>query len=227
MSAQDLQEEPAAAPPAERAMVSADTQAAGAAPTVATRVQAAAPMPLQARADRLIARALPELRYRLAAFGLPGVAGVVGLIGAAIVALVLLLPAQQSIHSLAGQLTQATQSAPLPAAQALSPHQFAATLPSRGQVPALLGTVLAQATEAGVSLDQGKYTYTPAAGNRLARYSFEFPIKADYASIRAFINKSLTAIPALGLEKLHIERKNVGDTTVNAEVGFVIYLRGA
>jgi hypothetical protein len=89
-----------------------------------------------------------------------------------------------------------------------------------------LGTVLAQAAEAGITLEQGKYTFTPAAGNRLARYTFEFPVKADYASIRAFINKSLTVIPALGLDKLHIERKTVGDTNVSAEVGFVIYLRG-
>jgi hypothetical protein len=185
-----------------------------------------APMRLQARADRLVARAVPEIRYRLAALGMPGVAGAMALMGAAIFAIVLLIPAHQSIQSLTGQLTQAAN-APLPAAQTLSPHQFASTLPSRGQVPALLGTVLAQAAAAGVTLEQGKYTFTPAAGNRLARYTFEFPVKADYASIRSFINKSLTVIPALGLGKLHIERKNVGDTTVNAEVGFVIYLRGA
>jgi hypothetical protein len=188
---------------------------------------AAVTMSLQARADRLMARAVPEIRYRLAAIGLPGVAGAMALIGAAIFTLVLLIPAHLSIQALTGQLTQAVHTAPLPAAQTLSPHQFAATLPSRGQVPALLGTVLAQAAEAGVTLEQGKYTFTPAAGNRLARYTFEFPVKADYASVRAFINKSLTAIPALGLDKLHIERKTVGDTTVNAEVGFVIYLRGA
>ena len=37
----------------------------------------------------------------------------------------------------------------------------------------------------------------------------------------------LAAVPALGLAKLHVERKNVGDTLVSADVGFVIYLRGA
>jgi hypothetical protein len=51
-------------------------------------------------------------------------------------------------------------------------------------------------------------------------------VKADYASIRDFINRALSAIPALGLDKLHIERKNIGDTAVSAEVGFVIYLKG-
>jgi hypothetical protein len=185
-----------------------------------------APMSLQARADRWMVRAVPEIRYRLTRLGLAGFAGLLSLAAAAILIIAVLIPARQSIQALTGQLSQASQAYPAPAARSLTPRQFAGTLPSRGQVPALLGTVLAQAGEAGVVLEQGKYTFTPAANNRLARYSFEFPVKADYANIRAFINKSLTVIPALGLDKLHIERKNVGDPTVTAEVGFVIYLKG-
>jgi len=107
-----------------------------------------------------------------------------------------------------------------------SPREFAAALPTRAQIPALMGVVLVQATESGIVLEQGKYTFSPATSNRLARYSFEFPVKADYSNVRNFINKSLAAIPALGLDKLHVERKNVGDTLVNADVGFVIYMRG-
>jgi hypothetical protein len=188
---------------------------------------AAAPLGLQARVDRLRMRTVPELRYRVMRLGLPGIAGLVSLAVAAVLVVVLLIPAHQSIASLTTQLSQAATPAPLPAAPTLTPRQFAGSLPSRGQVPALLGTVLAQANEAGVVLEQGKYTFTPAAADHLARYSFEFPIKADYAKVRAFINKSLSAIPALGLDKLLIARKNVGDTAVSAEVGFVIYLKGA
>jgi hypothetical protein len=184
------------------------------------------PMTLQSRADRIMVRAIPELRYRVARMGMTGVAGTLSLLAAAVLAIVVWLPAHHAIRSLAEQLSQVSQLRPVPATQTLTPHQFAGTLPTRGQIPALLGTVLVQANDAGVVLEQGKYTYTPAAGNRLARYAFEFPIKADYASIRSFINKSLAAVPALGLDKLRIERKNVGDPTVNAEVGFVIYMRG-
>ena len=191
-----------------------------------TRI-AVAPLSLQTRVDRLMVRTIPELRYRVMRLGLPGIAGLMSLAAAAILVVVLLIPAHQSIESLTTQLSQAATPAPLPATSTLSPRQFAGSLPSRGQVPALLGTVLAQANDAGVVLEQGKYTFTPAAADHLARYSFEFPIKAEYANVRAFINKSLTAIPALGLDKLHIARKNVGDTAVSAEVGFVIYLKGA
>jgi hypothetical protein len=235
----DYQAEPAAEtlpvaeslPVAEASHPSLPTVAASSAPTLKDVQRltpvAAAPLGLQARVDRLRMRTVPELRYRVMRLGLPGIAGLVSLAGAAVLVVVLLIPAHQSIASLTTQLSQAAMPAPLPAAPTLSPRQFAGSLPSRGQVPALLGTVLAQANEAGVVLEQGKYTFTPAAADHLARYSFEFPIKADYANVRAFINKSLSAIPALGLDKLLIARKNVGDTAVSAEVGFVIYLKGA
>jgi hypothetical protein len=181
---------------------------------------------LQARLDRFMVRALPELRYRLMRLGVPGVAGLVSLAAALVFVFVLLIPARQSIEALKAHLSQTMHFGPLPAAHTSSPQQFAGTLPSRRQVPALLGTLLTQANDAGVVLEQGKYVFTPAGANQLARYSFEFPVKADYTSIRDFVNRALTAIPALGLDKLHIERKNIGDTAVSAEVGFVIYLKG-
>jgi hypothetical protein len=182
---------------------------------------------LQMRADRLMVRTIPMLRYRLRRFGWGGVAGGAFLLVAAVLGFVFVLPARQSINALGHELLTTTTTAPLPASATLSPQQFSGSLPSRGQVPALLNTVLEQAHQAGITLEQGKYSFLPAAGSRLARYSFEFPIKADYAHIRGFINNSLSAIPALGLEKLHIERKNVGDVTVSADVGFVIYLRSS
>jgi hypothetical protein len=198
---------------------------------VAQAARQAAPLALtssslQARLDRFMVRALPELRYRLMRLGVPGIAGLVSLAAALVCVCALLIPTRQSIEALKANLSQTVQFGPAPAAHTSSPQQFAGTLPSRRQVPALLGTVLTQANDAGVVLEQGKYVFTPAGANQLARYSFEFPVKADYTSIRDFINRALTAIPALGLDKLHIERKNIGDAAVSAEVGFVIYLKG-
>jgi hypothetical protein len=180
---------------------------------------------LQQRAERMLVRAVPQARYQLARVGPAGLTGLGVLLAAGIAAVVLVLPARQSVVTLRNELTKAGHSLPS-AKPEQSPQQFAATLPTREQVPALLGEVLVQATDAGIALDQGRYTYSPATSNRLARYTFEFPVKADYGNIRTFINKSLAAIPALGLDKLHVERKNVADTVVSADVGFVIYLRG-
>ena len=200
-------------------------------PPPATAVQTAVPATsmtgLQQRAERLMVRALPQARYQLMRVGPAGLTGIGALFAAAIAALALLLPAHQSVVALRDELIKAGHAGPSVARPEQSPQQFAASLPTREQIPALLGVVLVQATDAGIVLEQGRYTFTPATSNRLARYTFEFPVKANYANVRTFIDKSLAALPALGLDKLHVERKNVGDIVVSADVGFVIYLRGA
>jgi len=182
---------------------------------------------LQARAEQMLVRAVPQMKYQLMRVGPAGLTGIGVLLAAAVAAIVLLLPAHQSVLALRDELTKAGHTMPATVKPAQSPQQFTASLPTRAQIPGILGVVLAQATDAGIELQQGRYTFSPATGSRLARYTFEFPVKADYGNIRAFINKSLAAVPALGLDKLHVERKNVGDTLVSADVGFVIYLRGA
>ena len=213
--------------PEETRLVTRRHASAPAVPATPVRAAAAEPMALAQRAERMLARALPQVRYQLTRIGPAGLTGIGVLAAAAIAAAVLLLPAYQSVLALRAELSHSGHAMPVAARPDQSPAQFAASLPTRAQIPALLGLVLVQAADAGIALDQGKYVYTPAAANHLARYTFEFPVKGEYGSIRGFINKSLAAIPALGLDKLHVERKNVGDTSVNADVGFVIYLRGA
>jgi hypothetical protein len=197
-------------------------------PALAVRPPAASgTLQVQRRAARMLARTVPQVRYQLARVGPAGMTGLGVLAAAAIAAVVLLMPAQQSLLALRDELSKSGGAIPEAARPDQTPGQFAASLPTRAEIPALLGVLLVQATDAGIALDQGKYVYSPAGANHLAHYTFEFPVKGDYGSIRSFIDKSLVAIPALGLDKLHVERKNVGDITVNADVGFVIYLRGA
>src|ERR1700675_1936126 len=153
---------------------------------------------LQQRAERMLVRAVPQLKYQLMRVGPAGLTGIGVLLAAGVAALALVLPAHQSVWALRNQWTQAGHAVPA-AKPEQSPQQFAASLPTREQIPALLGVVLAQAADAGIELPQGRYTFSPATSNRLARYTFEFPVKGDYSNIRGFINKSLAAIPALGL----------------------------
>lgn len=183
-------------------------------------------MPLQARVDRALVRVMPMVRYQFSRLGMAATVGILALVIAIVAAGALLLPAQRSVMALNEQLANVSHLMPAPAQLDQTPQHFASTLPSRAQIPALLGTVMAQAAAAGVKLDKGSYVYSPPSGNRLGHYVFEFPLKADYANVRTFIDKSLTAVPALGLDKLHVERKNVADLQVQADVGFVIYLRG-
>ena len=107
----------------------------------------------------------------------------------------------------------------------VSVGKVVAELPTRQQMPAVVGLVLEQARAANVQLDNGHYSYSAPKGGTIGRYELEFPVKADYPSVRNFINRTLSAVPAAGLDKLHIERKVVGDATVSADIRFVVFVR--
>jgi hypothetical protein len=174
---------------------------------------------------RAIALTLQHLQYRLARVGAAGLAGAGGLIAAALVLAAVVLPQLSSISRLDAQIATVQHGG-----AATHPLQgiarLVSSLPTRQQVPLIVGQVLEQAQKAGVALDTGHYSYSSPKAGQLGRYELEFPVKAAYPNIREFIDRTLTAVPAAGLDKLRVERKAVGDTVVNAEVRFVIFVRG-
>jgi hypothetical protein len=174
---------------------------------------------------RSAALALQHLQYRLARVGAAGLAGAGGLIAAALVLAAIVLPQLSSISRLDAQIAtvQHGGAAPRPL-QGIA--RLVSSLPTRQQVPLIVGQVLEQAQKAGVSLDTGRYSYSSPKAGQLGRYELEFPVKAAYPNIRDFIDRTLIAVPAAGLDKLRVERKAVGDTVVNAEVRFVVFVRG-
>ena len=188
-------------------------------------VNAVAANSAQARVRSTLSRALPQLQYRIMRVGPAGVAGMAALVGALALAAGALWPAMQSLQAMRAQLARpgATHAASQPVDEL---DRFVAALPSRAQIPAVLGQVLEQAGKSEVELDKGQYSYSPAQSGRLARYAFEFPIKGSYPNIRQFVDNTLVAVPAAGLDKLSIERKNIGDAAVTADVRFVVYVRG-
>jgi hypothetical protein len=241
-----VEELPTAVPPAVPSAMPAlasDVAAAPPPPVVKSISRAAAtgvsrpvptksPAPATARVDFVaqlrgtIAGVVPHAQYRLARVGALGVTGVAALLAAGVIALGVLIPGQNAVRALDADIIRAQQH---PRAE-LTPEEglglFVATLPTRGQIPVVISQVLQQAKLAGVPLDSGHYAFTPAKKGNVGRYELEFPVKASYPQVRDFINRTLTAIPAAGLDKLHIERKTVADETVNADVRFVVFVRG-
>jgi hypothetical protein len=197
------------------------------APRAARTAAAAAPrlagLPVRARAE--LARVLPGVRYQLARLGPAGIGGIGALIAAAVFALVMIVPQHESLLALRGELAGAGAPGGT-GVGADSPDAMLAALPTRLQIPAVLGQVLVAANKAGVALDEGRYSYRPPRSGQLGRYAFEFPVKAPYPNIRDFIDRTLVAVPAAGLDKLHIERKDIGDPTTHADIGFVVFVRG-
>lgn len=198
--------------------------------TVAT-VWAAAPAAPTARARTLprlqatAAHVVPYLQYRLARLGATGQMGLATLGAAAIIAVTVLLPGQRALQTMSEELARARH-APAPPSVAQVAPRLLASLPTRSQVPGVIGKVYAEAKAAGVSLDTGHYLYTPPKGQTIARYDLEFPVKAGYPDIRSFIDRTLAAVPAAALGKLRVERKAVGDAVVMADIDFVLFVRG-
>lgn len=167
---------------------------------------------------------LPLLRYRIERLGLAGLGGLAALIATFGIGLFVLLPAHRSIVALSDQLARGEPASRVQPAG--GEPALLASLPTRAQIPAVLGQILVAAGAAGVSLDQGRYAYDPPHSGRLGRYSLEFPVKAPYPNVRDFIDRTLRSVPAAGLAKLRIKRKDVGSTRTQADIGFVVYLRG-
>jgi hypothetical protein len=168
---------------------------------------------------------LPQLQYRITRLGVAGQVGLAAFTTAAAVAIVALVPAQRGLQSLQEALLRAQHPAAAVGIHEAVPH-LVASLPTRAQIPAVIGQILAQAQAAGVALDKGRYAYEPPKAGTIGRYEVEFPVSAAYPAVRTFINGTLTAVPAAGLDKLRFERKAVGEQNVNADVSFVIYVRG-
>ena len=100
-----------------------------------------------------------------------------------------------------------------------------AALPPRDDAPTVIEKVLAQASAAGVELTRGQYEYLPARDGVAARYRMTFPVHTSYPKLRNFMDRTLEALPAVGLDGMRIERKKVGDEDVDAEVKFSAYVR--
>src|SRR6266853_527440 len=203
--------------PAAQVLAPATAQRLAAAPLAG---RAAALERVQAVAGQLV----PQLQYQIMRLGTAGQAGLAALVGALAVAIGALVPAYHALQTLNADIARAQHPSAVNNIEQAIPH-LVASLPTRAQIPAVIGLVVTQAKEAGVSLDKGHYLYVPPKSGAIARYELEFPVKAGYPEIRRFINRTLGAVPAAALSKLHVERKAVADPAVNADIGFVVFVR--
>lgn len=185
----------------------------------------AARAPVITRVRAVMGAIVPQAVYRIARLGAVGASGLAGLLVAVAVCLGGLIPGQSALRALDAELARARLRPPVEMTPEEGLGRFMGSLPTRGQIPLVIGAILQQAGHAGVPLDNGHYSFVAGKAGNASRYELEFPVKASYPQIRDFINRTLTAVPAAGLDKLHIERKSVADETVSADVRFVIFVR--
>jgi hypothetical protein len=170
-------------------------------------------------------------RFAVRRLGMVGMSGGILLLISLVTVPTILVPAQRAVADLRTQLANQPTSPALAARRAdsdpeVSAGKFVNSLPSRAQLPAVLVLVAGQAELANLQLQEGTYQMTTAKSGGLARYQLAFPVKGSYLAVRQFVDGTLAAVPAAALESIRMERKDVSSGELEAELKFVVFVRG-
>lgn len=127
------------------------------------------------------------------------------------------------------QLTSTTGTA-APAATPATPQaqysDFLSDLPTRDDLPKVMERIVGVSAAAGVQLEEGKYELAAVGKDgHIARYRMSFPIFGSYPQVRTFIDQALSTVPAMSLDGLRLQRREVGVGVVTAELDFEVFVR--
>ncbi|MEI8296894.1 MAG: type 4a pilus biogenesis protein PilO [Pseudomonadota bacterium] len=183
--------------------------------------------PARRFAARITNEWAPLLAWQVSRSGRVGLIGI-GLTAASAVFLVSThMQVVDESAALRTQLSQARANVPKLAPVASEAAQALHHLPARGDMPALLGVLLAQADNAKLALDTGKYDMALSKAGDITRYNVTFPVIGPYPQVRQFIDAVLVALPAVSITELNIERKTIVDGQVEARLRLTFYTRSA
>jgi hypothetical protein len=174
-----------------------------------------------------VARALAELQYRSERLGHSGIAGIALLVTAAGLYFGATLPQFMAVTQLRAQLAGGGPQVDRATLAAVQLHDVVAGLPPRATAPEVMEQIMQQATAAGVELQRGQYEFIAARDGIAAHYRISLPVHTTYPQLRSFIDGTLAAMPAVAVEGLRIERKNVGEDVVTAELRFAAFVSSA
>jgi hypothetical protein len=108
-----------------------------------------------------------------------------------------------------------------PADQLAAFYQF---FPKQEALPDSMAKLYNAAAQQNLTLEQGDYRLAHDRDSKLARYDITLPIKGGYVQVRKFIAQAMTDVPSLSLDGISFSRQKVGDTKVDAQLRFTLYL---
>ncbi len=167
----------------------------------------------------------PLAAWHLGRTGRVGLVGIALMLASALFFVSTHLQVAGEAEALRADLMRARARASVAPAGVNEPAQALRHLPSRADMPALLGVLLQQAEAAQLALDTGKYEMTAAKAGAITRYRVSFPVTGPYPQVRQFIDATLVALPTVSINELNIERKAIGEGIVEARLRLTFYTR--
>ncbi|QHF38669.1 pilus assembly protein PilO [Pseudomonas sp. S34] len=168
----------------------------------------------------------------LQGLGIPGLAGMAMLVLALSYGLVGLLPDWESLQSLSQQTREATEylakvedgSVAAPVVPQRQLDDFRSKLPSQPQATVAIDKIYALAAQERITLSRGEYSLGVDPKTQLARYQILLPVRGSYPQLRRFLHALLGQLPAVVLEDVELQRKNIADTDLTGRIRMTLYL---
>ncbi len=177
--------------------------------------------------EQLVQHWLPRLVWSAGRTGRAGLVGLALIAASAVFYLSTERPVTEEIGQLRSDLA-AARAHPAAAVKAQADAlRTPESLPLRTEIPKLLALLLAQADAAQLTLDSAKYEVGTVKAGPLVRYQISFPVDGTYPQVRAFIDSTLGAIPALSIDELSITRKTIADPGIEAQIRMTLFTRSA
>jgi len=144
------------------------------------------------------------------------------------------MPAAQSTTELEAQVLRLRESSrngreikrnedSSPAVQIAAFEQF---FPTGADINQILGKIYAAADQEKLVLEHGEYRLSEEPGLSLLRYQITLPVKGSQSEIKLFIGRILQGIPALSLDGISMQRPNVGEAVIAAQIRLSVFLQG-
>ncbi len=155
--------------------------------------------------------------------GIPGIAAVVILAVVVGYYLRVVLPLEQQLMAMGSEIVTVSdkqQRTSDPKSQIEDFQAFFRERDLEGQLKELneAGTV------AGVAVKRIEYRMLDDQRAKLRQYQIVMPVTSSYPNIRKFVSVALAKVPAMSLDHIAFQRKRVGDSTVDAELRFTLFL---
>lgn len=133
------------------------------------------------------------------------------------------LTLQKDARSLRDQSRKKTALLPManPANQLASFYQF---FPTKADISEDMAKLYNAGSQQGLVFEKGDYKLLRERDLRLMRYDIVLPVRGGYPQLRQFIAQALDDLPNLAMEGISFTRQKAGDTSVDAQIHFSLYV---